>query len=177
MTTEPAAAFARLFLALWPPPEVRQALAAQQARWAWPPGAALVAPEALHLTLHFIGPVPVSDLAHVTDGLQETAPSFELSFGRAELWPRGLAVLCPLEAAETAEALRALHARLGDALGRLQLPVDARPFRPHVTLARKASGARWPAEPEPAWVWQVGGYVLAQSGGGYRILQRYPPAS
>jgi 2'-5' RNA ligase len=174
LTTEPATASARLFLALWPAPSVRQTLAAQQARWSWPPGAARVAPESLHLTLHFIGPVPVADLARVSAGLQQTAASFELAFGRAELWPHGVAVLCPLE---VPEALQDLHARLVEALGRLQLPVDARPFRPHVTFARKASGARPPAEPGPAWIWKAeAGYVLAQSAGGYRVLQHYPAA-
>ena len=53
---------ARLFLALWPPPAVREAIAGWRGAWWWPPAARLVQDERLHLTLHFIGAVPASRL-------------------------------------------------------------------------------------------------------------------
>jgi len=54
--------------------------------------------------------------------------------------------------------------------------VDERPYRPHVTLARRARGA--PPPPTGADLrWRVaGGYVLARSlpgGAGYEILHRF----
>jgi 2'-5' RNA ligase len=162
---------ARLFLALVPSPAIRNALATWQARWAWPPGTVPAAPEGLHLTLHFIGSVPRERVPEIARQLALPAPRFTLALGRAELWPRGLAVCCP---SALPAALTALHARLADALRGAALPVEARAFRPHITLARKAAGAVAPAEPL-ALRWAVQGYALMESRGGYRVLARYGP--
>jgi len=165
----PPPATARLFLALWPGPLALRALATWQARWAWPVGAALVPPERLHLTLHYIGPVPTTRLPDVARGVGVPMRRFDLEFDRAESWPRGLAVLC---ASAPPDSLITLHSRLRVALQRLDLPTETRPYRPHVTLARKAAGAAPPDGPLPAR-WSVRGYVLVQSQGGYRVLQHY----
>ncbi len=166
----------RLFLALWPGPRTRAALAACRDGWHWPPGARPVATDRLHLTLHFIGAVPRPRLPALVEGLQLPCPRFALEFGHAELWPRGTAVLRPLD---EPPALPELHARLGAALRRLELPVEARAFRPHVTLARRAAGAR-PGPPPPRLRWPVQSYALVQSlpgpPGGYRVLCRYAAA-
>lgn len=160
----------RLFLALWPDAETLRDLLAWREGWRWPPHARLHAPKHLHLTLHFIGAVPAARLPELRRGLACPGPGFELRLTRAELWPGGLAMLCP---AQTPPALARLHAGLADALRALELPVESRPFRPHLTLARKAAGAL-PPEVAPDLRWSVRGHVLAQSLGGYRILQRYP---
>ena len=165
----PVPATARLFLALWPGPATLRALAAWQARWVWPAGAAVVAPERLHLTLHYIGPVAASRLPELTLGLALPLQRFELGFGDAELWPRGLAVLCP---SRVPDALATLHTQLRATLQRLNLPVETRAFRPHVTLARKAAGAVAPGDP-PSMRWSVRSYALVLSHGGYRSLQHY----
>ncbi|ODV11299.1 MAG: 2'-5' RNA ligase [Rubrivivax sp. SCN 70-15] len=160
---------ARLFLALWPGPRLRETLAACRDLTPWPPGAAPTATDKLHLTLHFIGSVPAARLAEVAAALQVPAPAFELRLELAECWRGGLAVLRP----RTVPArLQQLHADLAAALRRLGLPVDARPFRPHVTLARRAAQPPAPAEPLR---WRVGGYVLVESlpDGCYRLLKRY----
>jgi 2'-5' RNA ligase len=165
-----AARTSRLFLALWPTAAVRHALAAHQARWNWPERAARVGAASLHLTLHFIGAVPSSDVARIADGLRVKVTPFPLTFGLAELWPRGLAVCSPLD---VPAALSELHAALADALQRLQLKVETRAFRPHVTLARKAVGATLPVDAKPLH-WPVHGYALMQSAGGvYTPITRY----
>jgi RNA 2',3'-cyclic 3'-phosphodiesterase len=161
--------FARLFLALWPGPAALQSLAQWQQRWTWPRTAAVVPAERLHLTLQFIGPVPTARLPELLHGLAVPVRRFDLTFSQAEIWPRGLAVLC---ADAVPEPLAALHAQLQAALQRLALPVETRPFRPHVTLARKARGAVPPAEPLRL-NWRAVGYALVQSQGGYRTLQHY----
>jgi 2'-5' RNA ligase len=162
-------AMTRLFLALWPGAVALRALAEWQARWAWPPGSVVVPPERLHLTLHYIGPVPVARIPEVAHGLAVPVRRFELHFDGAEPWPRGLAVLC---ASALPDALITLHVQLQAALQRLDLPIEARPYRPHVTLARKAAGAVAPDGPLPIR-WSVRGYTLVQSHGGYRTLQHY----
>ncbi len=161
--------FARLFLALWPGPAALRALAAWQRHCTWPAGAAVVPTERLHLTLHFIGPVPTARVPELLRGLAVPMRRFDLTFGHTETWPRGLAVLCP---DAVPEPLATLHAQLQAALQRLALPVETRPFRPHVTLARKAAGAEPPAEPLRL-TWRATGYALVQSQGGYRTLQHY----
>jgi 2'-5' RNA ligase len=170
---EPELPKPRLFLALWPDTAARQALAAWRDRWTWPVGATPTLTANLHLTLHFIGPVAADRLPELAGALELPFEPFTLEFGRAELWPGGIAVVCPL--AEPEPMLR-LQAALAALLRRLALPVEERPFRPHVTLARKARHAAVPAD-GPALAWPVAnGFALVQSmpaGQGYRVLQRY----
>jgi len=164
---------ARLFTALWPDPDTRRALATWQARWRWPPGARPTPPDQLHVTLHFLGAVPVERIADLGHALaarhaHPIAP-FDLLLDQPALWAHGLAVLCP---ASPQPALADLHAAQGALLHRLGLPVDRRPYRPHVTLARKAAGAA-PPDDTPALCWQVRGVALVASASGYHVLGRY----
>lgn len=72
-------------------------------------------------------------------------------------------------------ALLELHAELGAALRRLSLPLELRPFRPHVTLARRAAGAVMPVAPK-AVNWTVNHYLLVHSlpgRAGYEVIREY----
>jgi len=164
---------ARLFVALWPGPEVAQALQAWGRRWPGTAAAQPVAAQRLHLTLHFLGDVPRERLPGLTSALALPFTPFVLSLGRAALWPGGIAVLEP---ERMPAPLVRLHAAIGETLKRLSLPTEARSFRPHVTLARRARMAAAPAS-GPAVRWPVRGFVLVESqppaDGGYRIVQRY----
>lgn len=164
---------ARLFLALWPGPAARDALREWRDAWHWPASASPVQTEKLHLTLHFIGYVPRERLSDVSQGLDVPFGGFELSFGRATLWPRGLAVLQPNS---VPVGLLQLHGLLHQALRRLELPAEDRAFRAHVTLARRAVGAT-PPTTGPGFSWRLRGYELMESrlgaGGGYRVVRRY----
>lgn len=164
---------ARLFLTLWPSPDLQAALLDYQRAWRWKPGAALVRPEKLHLTLHFIGSVPRQRLAQLIAELKVPFTPFELDFGQPELWHPGLAVLQPHT---NPAGLLQLHEALSQALLRLELPGEIRPFRPHITLARRAGGSEPPAG-LPTLHWPVQGYALVESVAApidqYRPLQRY----
>lgn len=164
----------RLFLALWPDEGTRDAIAAWQSLWQWPQGAKLVGRERLHLTLHFIGSVPAARIDDLRRGLRVPFEPVDLAFGAGQLWPGGIAVLRPTQAPA---ALLALHGRLAQVLQKLQLPVEDRPLRAHVTLARKAAGATAP--PDASLRWKAdSGYVLVQSlanGGRYDVLERFSP--
>lgn len=163
---------ARLFLALWPDAAARRRCVAWQRRWRWPPGASVVAPERLHLTLHFIGDVDPARLPELGAGLALPFAPFDIAFGLPRLWRGGLALAVPQA---VPEPLLALHAALGDALRRLELPVEARPFRPHLTLARRADGAEPPAE-ALACGWRVERYALVRSANGYRTVAEFGAA-
>jgi RNA 2',3'-cyclic 3'-phosphodiesterase len=164
---------ARLFLALWPDAPTRRAMHAWQQALRWPSNARLTAPAHLHLTLHFIGNVPRSRLPELATGLVQPFTPFEWVLDEFAVWHQGIAVLQP--SGETPIALMALHAGLADALSALALPVETRPFRPHVTLARHGGGAalKVAAAPPPVHWRANDGYVLAESAGGYRVLQRF----
>ena len=164
----------RLFIALWPTDEVRDAIAQWQAAWNWPEKTAVVRPERLHVTLHFLGdvaPQRVLDLKYVLSRV--VSHGFTLQFGHAETWQHGIAVLRP---DNSPTPLRALHGRVGLALASIGLPVEGRAYRPHVTLARRAGGAKPP--PEAARItWESdGGFVLVQTlggGRGYQVLEKF----
>lgn len=161
----------RLFIALWPGPRVRQRLAACRDLSPWPLGASPTATENLHLTLHFIGPVAADRVDAVAAALQVPMAAFELQLESTTVWHGGIAVLQPRV---VPVRLQQLHADLAEALRRLALPVEARAFHPHVTLARRA-GPGLPVAPAAPLRWQVAGCALVQSQGGgrYRVLRRY----
>lgn len=169
-------ATARLFIALWPGPAVREALRAARDAWHWPPRAVPVAADQLHLTLHFIGSVPAARVIDIAAALRGVpVPPFELQLSRPALWPHGIAVLERADGASVPARLAALHAALGDTLRTLALPAEARRLRPHVTLARHAQGAAPPAaEPAQPLRWPVRDCALVESrAGAYRVLERW----
>lgn len=164
---------ARLFLALCPTEYVQAALVAHRDAWQWNPGAARYAPPDWHITLHFLGPVARQRIDALRAGLAVPFAPFDLRFGQPRLWPHGLAVLLP-EAVPA--GLLQLYASLGQALQRLGLRTEARPYRPHFTLARHAALALPPRQ-GPLFDWPVDSYALmastGEAGQRYQVLQRY----
>jgi RNA 2',3'-cyclic 3'-phosphodiesterase len=171
---DPAAdGVARLFVALWPDAAVRAALADRRDRWQWNLGARPVRTDKLHLTLHFLGAVPRARLPELRSALRRPFTAFALEFRSPTLWPRGLAVIEPVA---VPPPLGELHAALGAALLHLGLPCESAPWRPHVTLARRAAAAVPPAQ-AAALHWPVRGYALVESRpspGGYSLVHAWP---
>jgi len=160
----------RLFLALWPEPGTRHLLTAWRDAWTWPKGASPVHADKLHVTLHFLGGVPSERLPALLEGFAVPFEPFRLDLNRAALWHNGIAVLEP---DATPPGLALLHARLSDALVALGLQPEARRYRPHVTMARRAGGATVPQEGPPVF-WEVRGYALVESKhGAYTVLRHY----
>jgi len=163
---------ARLFVTLWPDEPVRASLRAYRNDWQWPGSAAAVPGAKLHLTLHFLGNQPIALLPALEQALAVPFTPFDLGLGTPEVWSHGAAVLAPLV---TPQDLLDLHAALGQALQRVGIALEARPFRPHVTLGRHAGGAVPPAAPAQI-AWPVTGYALVASQpghGGYTVLRTY----
>lgn len=164
---------ARLFIALWPEAAFASALHAQCGVCTTDPRARVVTPERLHMTLHFLGPVPRQQLPALVSALRVPFQPFELSFSRCEQWPHGLLVVVP---DTVPPPLVQLHGALAAVLQGLGLPVDERPFRPHLTLARRHAGL-CPDMKNPPLGWRVTAYVLVESqgapAGAYRAVQAY----
>lgn len=161
---------ARLFIALWPGAALRRALSAWRELHDGGAGMRLLPPGQLHLTLHFLGQVPRARIPALCSALRVPFQRHELRFSRCECWPGGLLVALP---DKVPPALADLQAALGDALRRLGLATEARPFRPHVTLARRFRGPLPPALARPL-SWPVRRCALVESGaaadGGYGVL-------
>lgn len=164
----------RLFIGLMAPDPVRDTIAAWRSGWQWPRGAALSASAHWHLTLHFLGDTPAGDVPRLIDLLgQISFGAFELRLGRPEFWPRGLVVIRP-EASAALDPLHQLHARVQAALrewtgGAPAGDAAPLPWKPHLTLARRAKGAVPPPHaPALDLAWQVDAFSL--------VWSRLPPA-
>ena len=154
----------RLFLGLWPDEASLRDLQTWVDDLPWPAGAKRTLPQHLHLTLHFLGGTEAARVAPLCAVLPRRLPAIELRFDALQDWGQGLQVLV---AAQTPPVLAELHAELAALLRDQGLPVETRPFRPHVTLARKAGGLQ---APTPALRWRSRALVLAQSLQGYHPL-------
>ncbi|MBV8971724.1 MAG: RNA 2',3'-cyclic phosphodiesterase [Sphingomonadaceae bacterium] len=124
----------RLFVAVRPPPAVRDALLAimggvAAARWQ--------ADDQLHMTLRFIGEVDRHLARDIAASLAEVHhPPIAATLGRRGSFatrgrPHALWI-----GVEPAAALTTLHHKVDQALRRAGVPADTRAFVPHVTLAR-----------------------------------------
>ena len=164
----------RLFTALWPDPEVRARLASESDAWRWPPRARRVAPDKLHLTLHFIGAFARGrvDALAATLATLDPAPG-ALEATKREVWRGGIAVLL----FDAGPALAAVHAAIGGVVAGFGVALDPRPFSPHVTLARGARGGAPPQAP-PVLAWRASSFALVESapGGDYRVLRAFGDA-
>src|SRR5262249_38485268 len=135
----------RLFFALWPDTPQQTAFA-HAARKAVKAGGGTPVPVAnIHLTLVFLGSVPERRIADLSAIARRVAAAFpqdalplQLEFEHLAHWKKPQ-VLCAVPAEGTGSA--AATARLAESLRREMVAggftPDLKPFRAHVTLARK----------------------------------------
>ena len=135
----------RLFVALVPPADALDELAAAVDALRATPGLRWTRPEQWHVTLAFLAEVDDRAREALTPRLERVArrhapPTLALAgggrFGGRVLWTRVDGDRAALR--RLADAVRAAARRCG-------LPVDTRPYRPHLTLARTLARARDPA--------------------------------
>lgn len=136
-----AATFKKLFLALWPDPASRAEVEALSSQIAWPARSAVYAPQDWHVTLHFLGDVPVTRWPAIEAAADVALPPVTVSLDVMWQWQRGLLVL---GASVKPPELAALHDHLGARLTAAGFALDAREYRPHLTLARRAEGVLLP---------------------------------
>jgi RNA 2',3'-cyclic 3'-phosphodiesterase len=171
-----ATATKRLFFALWPDDSTREALAHATRKAVRASGGRPVPPENLHSTLLFLGSVAVERLAELEAiGATIRLARFTLTLNQLEHWTKQ-ALLCALSPTTPDEA-RALVQALGNAATSAGFSPDIKPFRPHVTLARKVFKPHAVGQMHPV-VWLVDSFALVESetlekGPRYTVLHRW----
>lgn len=166
MSGSPAEQTRRLFFALWPDAgqQAALALAAREAIQSVE-GRAVPAGN-LHLTLAFLGSVPerripeLAALARSLRGVPDHEAPLRFSFAHLEHWRRAQ-VLCATPEVTSAGAV-ALAEALQAALVAASFAPDLKPFRTHVTLARKVRHASQQLGMRPV-SWSFSSFALVES--------------
>ncbi len=147
-------ATARLFVAIDPPLEVREELAAWARLLAFDAETSqgsrsairTLAADSLHLTLCFLGDRPVGEIDALSGSLSVCATSVgELSIGAPLLLPRRRPRALAVEIHESGGELAALQTCVVEAIARASdwEPSGRGRFRAHVTVARMRADASW----------------------------------
>lgn len=131
----------RLFVAAETPEELTRAFAAVRPRLASAlPTARWSRPEAIHLTLKFLGATPDARIAPIVSGLRRAATGvkpLDLASGAAGLFEnRGRPRVLWLSLEGDLAAVTGLQSAVEAATEPLGFPRETRPFHPHLTLAR-----------------------------------------
>ena len=143
----------RLFFALVPEEVARRYMVHQQdtlRRCGWERYARFTPPDALHLTLRFLGPTNEAALQELLVLVREElkgASRFEYEVGKAILFPRVSRAKIVATRITPNFRLKSLARALDRAAVSVGLPAAEFPFRPHITLARIKSSASRPNLP------------------------------
>jgi 2'-5' RNA ligase len=169
----------RLFFALWPEPGTLAASLERLRALTHGSEGRPQRPDQLHLTLEFLGDVPEGRLAAVLEAGADASGNlqpFEVVLDRLEHWRRPQ-VLC-LTAEVTPQPLAALVQSLRAGLAARSFHTEQRPFKAHLTLARKVRRPPADAVVEPL-AWPAHEFSLVESttdpaGSRYERLATWP---
>lgn len=166
----------RLFFALWPSAEQQQAWAESASHWLAGESGRFVKAENLHITLLFIGETS-HERRHCLEAMADSvvAQSFGLSFDHVCYWRRPQVIYLGVK--EQPRALEGLVSSLRRGAEACDLKTERRPFKAHLTLARKAKHPSSEINLQ-AIDWQVNSFVLVRSklsqmGARYEVLRRW----
>jgi 2'-5' RNA ligase len=131
----------RLFIALPVPVGVAEEIETRTAAIRGSAGAALrwMPPDLLHLTLRFLGTVPLDRVGPIADAVGRVAAAgapLEVRAGPAPRLGRGAPHVLAIGIAAADDGLERLRASLDGALAEVGIEPDPSPLRAHLTLAR-----------------------------------------
>ncbi len=165
----------RLFFALWPEDPLREQLHELSRRFAHRTGKR-VRRENLHITLFFLGAVD-PEQQHCLEAAADAihARPFTLSLDHVSWWSRSRVLFA--EASETPAELIDLVAELKPACQSCGFEPERRPFRAHMTLARKVTRSPPSTDIEPV-AWLARSFSLVESrilpaGAEYTVLRSW----
>jgi RNA 2',3'-cyclic 3'-phosphodiesterase len=174
-----------LFFALWPESAVQQSLAETTQDVVRAAGGRAMPPEFFHVTLAFLGSVPedrVSEVKAIADEVASNVAfdSVQVTLDVIEYWKKA-GVLCAtarLPSSTGGSPAEKLATALKSQLLTAGFAPDLKPFRPHVTLARKIP--RGSHESTILSVpWSFTAFALVESrtglnGSMYQVLKSFP---
>lgn len=144
----------RLFVAVTPPPEVRQAALERARNVSWKGLIRWVPPRNVHLTLKFLGETPEETVPQLEAALEQVCTghgAFDLALEGVGAFPSaGKARTLWVGAGQGSDSLTALAEDVEDALQGLGFEREKRPFHPHATVGRAKYGRAAMTGEEPA---------------------------
>ena len=170
---------ARVFFALWPPPEAARQLSAVADSFAQCAGGRATRQATVHLTLAFLGDVTLERLPDLERAARNVrAEAFDLTLDQFGLWHHnrifwaGCSAVPPA-LVELASALSAVLQAAG-----FKVADARRNFTPHVTLVRKVKALVAPLPPGQTLPWWCTKFVLVRSllsatGASYQTLAEF----
>jgi 2'-5' RNA ligase len=165
----------RLFFAAFPDDDTRRLIASAAAAFALGDCARRVPWENYHFTLAFVGEASNAQAAALRAIGPLDVPAFTVRFDTYEHWQRSEVVV--IAASECPPALHDLQCKLRGKITHQHIAGDLGPFRPHVTIARKAGQA--PVQQTMSgFLWRVTALQLVRSvrsdaGSIYTVLDRW----
>lgn len=127
----------RLFFALWPSDEQRQEIDAATNSYRPKLAGTWTEPANWHVTLFYIGEFPEDDIASLLTAAHKIeCPSLDLRFESIYFWKRPK-IIC-LFASQIPRQLLGLVRSLDSAANMFGVKPEDRPYRAHMTIARKA---------------------------------------
>ncbi len=165
----------RLFFALWPHDVTRQQITQLIGRLS-DDNLKKVRPENLHITLSFLGNVDSETEQQLIERTARIdASAFTITFTQLHFW-RKPKILCLLSQQPPPLSMLFLVQQLAEIGEICGLKTEDRPYKPHITLARKARRA-YPLQFKPI-VWSAESFCLVEStstvnGVSYRVLHTW----
>jgi 2'-5' RNA ligase len=177
----------RVFFALWPDDGVRAALTHATHKAVRACGGRPIPAHNLHATLVFLGSIAESRIPQLVTAAAQAASNVraqhgataELVFDRIECWEKSSVLVAATS--QVSGAGHALAGALVDSLhqetSRVGFAADLKPFRAHITLARKLGRPARSLSMHPV-SWQVTGFALVESrtepeGAVYGVLRTF----
>ena len=175
----------RLFFALQPTAALGAALLERAAALATQTKGQIVPAENFHATLCFVGAVAPEKLYLLLEtAARVRAAPVTLAFSAFEYWDKPRVLCATADAGAADSPANRLSRSLGEASITAGFAPDVKPFRPHLTVARKLSAAdaaivEWPRPLEPALVVRCEHFVLmrsqrVESGSLYSVVESWP---
>ena len=177
----------RLFFALPLPLDAKRVLGGWMEAH---PGPRWARPEGLHLTLAFLGELPEADhsaLSACGRAVSSRHGAFELETAGLSRFPRPQGASILFLEVRASSPLQALVTDLRGELRNAGLPLDPKPFRPHLTLARPRKPWSCADGPGPM-AWRAERLLLLESrqgptgseyreAGAWELIKPPPPAA
>lgn len=173
----------RLFFALWPDPVLADEICKSTQKLVHNTQGRPVSPERMHVTLAFLHNVDAARLPAVAAAAHtiESSP-FDLILRRIGYWYRSRILWLGPGSQTDQEAAGQLAQAVWTALAPIGFTPERRPFRAHVTLARKAHPPESLTQEIDPVCWRTREFALVESltgrrPAGYRVLETFALSS